>query len=74
MTDSLLLGNADCRVRVDSAHGGRIASLRVYGEELLVGAGDDPLAWGSYPLAPWAGRLWAVTYSPHQPQGSADKL
>jgi len=57
MTDSLLLGNADCRVRVDAAHGGRIASLRVYGEELLVGAGDDPLAWGSYPLAPWAGRL-----------------
>lgn len=57
MNDSLLLGNADCRVRVDAARGGRIASLCVYGEELLVAAGDDPLAWGSYPLAPWAGRL-----------------
>ena len=57
MNDSLLLGNADCRVRVDAAHGGRIASLCVYGEELLLSAGDDPLAWGSYPLAPWAGRL-----------------
>jgi aldose 1-epimerase len=57
MNDSLLLGNADCRVRVDAARGGRIASLCVYGEELLVGAGGDPLAWGSYPLAPWAGRL-----------------
>ena len=25
-------------------------------------------------IAPWAGRLWAVTYSPHQPRGSDDKL
>lgn len=57
MNDSLLLANANCRVRVDAARGGRIASLCVYGEELLVGAGDDALAWGSYPLAPWAGRL-----------------
>ena len=57
MNGSLLLGNADCRVRVDAARGGRIASRCVYGEELLVAAGDDPLAWGSYPLAPWAGRL-----------------
>lgn len=57
MNDSLLLGDADCRVRVDAARGGRIASLCVYGEELLLSAGDDPLAWGSYPLAPWAGRL-----------------
>ena len=57
MNDSLMLGNADCRVRVDAVRGGRIASLCVYGEELLLSDGDDPLAWGSYPLAPWAGRL-----------------
>ena len=57
MNDSLLLSNADCSVRVDAARGGRIASLCVFGEELLVGAGDDPLTWGSYPLAPWTGRL-----------------
>ena len=25
-------------------------------------------------VAPWAGRLWFLTYPPHQPQGSADKL
>ena len=40
MNDSLMLGNADCRVRVDAVRGGRIASLCVYGEELLLSAGD----------------------------------
>jgi len=25
-------------------------------------------------VAPWAGRLWFVTYPPHQPRGSSDKL
>jgi len=25
-------------------------------------------------VAPWAGRLWYLTYSPHKPNGSADKL
>lgn len=53
----LLLENSSCRVRVAATHGGRIASLRVLGEELLVDTGRDPLGWGCYPLAPWAGRL-----------------
>jgi aldose 1-epimerase len=50
-------------VEVDRAHGGRLASLLVDGHELLVGPvpGDprvptDPLLWGCYPMAPWAGR------------------
>jgi len=25
-------------------------------------------------VVPWAGRLWAITYSPHMPKGSDDKL
>jgi hypothetical protein len=25
-------------------------------------------------VVPWGGRLWAVTYSPHRPEGSDDKL
>lgn len=25
-------------------------------------------------LLPWAGKLWAITYAPHQPLGSTDKL
>lgn len=29
---------------------------------------------GTGAVVPWAGRLWVVTYSPHQPQGSDDKL
>lgn len=29
---------------------------------------------GTGALVPWAGKLWAVTYAPHSPQGSSDKL
>jgi hypothetical protein len=29
---------------------------------------------GTGAVVPWAGRLWAVTYSPHSPKGSSDKL
>ncbi len=44
---------------------GRYPHLAVYntGGECGIGA-----------LVPWAGRLWFITYSPHQPSGSDDKL
>ena len=29
---------------------------------------------GTGAVVPWADRLWAVTYAPHKPQGSSDKL
>jgi hypothetical protein len=29
---------------------------------------------GTGAVVPWAGRLWAVTYAPHKPKGSAEKL
>jgi len=29
---------------------------------------------GTGALVPWADRLWAITYSPHEPWGSSDKL
>ena len=29
---------------------------------------------GTGAVVPWAGHLWVVTYAPHQPQGSTDKL
>lgn len=29
---------------------------------------------GTGAVVPWAGRLWVVTYAPHQPRGSTDKL
>lgn len=29
---------------------------------------------GTGAVVPWAGRLWVITYAPHQPRGSSDKL
>ncbi len=52
-----LLSGGDAELRVDAAEGGRISSLRIRGEELLVSRAADPLAWGCYPMAPFAGRL-----------------
>ncbi len=42
---------------LDPAAGGRIAALRVDDLEVLVTGGPGPLAWGAYPMVPWAGRL-----------------
>ena len=48
----------DVVVTVEPAHGGRIGQIAVGPQPLLC---DDPAAgaigWGSYPMAPWAGRL-----------------
>ena len=48
------------RVMIDPAAGGRVASVCVAGLEVIVRrpAGEaDPLRWGMYPMAPWAGRV-----------------
>ena len=42
---------------VDTDQGGRIASFVVAGRELLVTSGFGPFGWGSFPMAPFAGRL-----------------
>lgn len=42
---------------VDEASGGRVTSLSVRGAELLVQEGRDAFHWGSFPMAPWVGRL-----------------
>jgi len=42
---------------LDPAAGGRIAAIRVDGLDLLITHGDGPMAWGAYPMVPWAGRL-----------------
>ncbi len=39
--------------------------LAMYNEERECGSGG---------VVPWAGRLWVITYAPHQPRGSTDKL
>ena len=40
-------------------------SLTMYNNEGECGTGA---------VVPWAGRLWVITYAPHKPQGSSDKL
>ncbi len=40
-----------------STDGGRVASLRLDGVELLITDAATALSWGAYPMVPWAGRL-----------------
>lgn len=42
---------------IDPAAGGRLASLRLDGEEVLVVNGEGATEWGCYPMVPWAGRV-----------------
>ena len=46
-----------CRAEVDLRHGARLASLTVAGLELVATSGKDTYHWGSFTLAPGAGRL-----------------
>jgi aldose 1-epimerase len=55
--DLLRLSAPGVDLVVDLAAGGRIASFRVRGRELLKTSGDGPMTWGSFPMAPFAGRL-----------------
>lgn len=65
MTDTWLTHTGThgaARVAVDLEHGGRIAQITVDGIDLLVdppadSERDGSVAWGSYPMAPWAGRI-----------------
>ena len=57
-----LLEAGAARVEVDPDHGARVASLVVDGLELLVTTAADPLEWGLYPMAPFAGRLRRGTF------------
>ena len=56
MDTALELALGEARVVVEPT-GSRVRSLEVSGHELLVAPGDEPLLWGCYPMAPWAGRL-----------------
>jgi len=57
MDQRITLRAADVEVVLDPAAGGRIAALGVDGLEVLVTEGWGPIAWGCYPMVPWAGRL-----------------
>ena len=51
------LTSEDCVATFDPADGGRLASFRVDGRELLVSHGADVFHSGSFVMAPWVGRL-----------------
>lgn len=48
---------ADGTVALLDPQGGRLSSLVVRGRELLVQHGGDVFHWGSFPMAPWVGRV-----------------
>ncbi len=54
-----------CRVAIDLEAGGRLASWNVYGLELLEqrNEGNHPFGWGSYVMAPFAGRIRGGRFS-----------
>ena len=54
------IGAGGLQVDIAPEAGGRIASIRHAGVEQLVGHDDGnpaAIAWGSYPMLPWAGRI-----------------
>lgn len=53
----LRLAAGSVEALVDLERGGRLASLRIAGRELLVDEPDEPTWWGSYPMVPFAGRV-----------------
>ena len=77
------LSSSSATLTIDPADGGRVSSLVVDGMELLVTEGAKPTRWGSFPMAPWAGRLgfarlyyggrtheFPVTSAPHANHGT----
>lgn len=61
----LLLFLSGCALQQKDALSGIYPRLAYYNNEGECGTGA---------VVPWAGRLWVVTYGPHLPKGSSDKL
>ncbi len=55
--ERLELRAGESHLIVSASDGGRIASLTVAGQEVIVTEGADPLVWGCYPMVPFAGRI-----------------
>lgn len=55
--ERLVLAAGGARLELSPADGGRISSLRIDDRELLRTEGYGPIEWGSYPMAPFAGRI-----------------
>ncbi len=54
--DQLKISCRGAKATVD-LQGGRLASLEIEGNEVLVTDGPKPTRWGSFPMVPWCGRL-----------------
>ncbi len=57
------LASGPAALTIDLESGGRLASLTIDGREVLVTTGWGPFAWGSFPMAPWAGRIRDGTFA-----------
>ena len=53
----LVADSGAVRVDIDEIHGGGIERLEVAGLDLLVPPGQHEHGYGSFPMAPWAGRI-----------------
>lgn len=59
---------------VDEANGTAATARSVSGIHPHLAMFSEAGECGTGAVVPWAGRLWVVTYSPHEPMGSADQL
>lgn len=57
MSERIVQRCGDARLEILPHDGGRLGSLQIDGVELLRTGGPTPLEWGSYPMAPWTGRM-----------------
>lgn len=58
--ERIVLRDGALEVEVTPQAGGRVAQIRKDGREWLVGPDegiDSAIAWGAYPMVPWAGRI-----------------
>lgn len=51
------LSNKQCSLIFNEQEGGRLEQCYIDGLKILVDNKESPLSWGSYPMAPWVGRL-----------------
>ena len=53
----MLLTAGNDSIRIAPSEGGRLASFTLSGLDVIVPENPEPLDWGCYPMAPWAGRI-----------------
>jgi aldose 1-epimerase len=57
VSDPVVLTAGRVRLIIDADVGGRAISWTIDDREILAHCGADPVEYGMYPMAPWAGRL-----------------